>query len=165
MYRKFNAIIKRNYFWSLREWPYKNIKPRVIVDMFLDDNTSDSSEVSLRDYKFWCFNGVPKFMYCTVKCKNIYENFYDKDFNKVEINHGFSRHNPEFDKPINFEKMWSIASKLAKSTCAKWVRVDLFNVNGKIYFGEFTFYDWGGMRPFISFEQDKQLGKLIDLMS
>ena len=160
---KYKKILKKSYFWSLREWPYKNIKPRVIVDAFLDDHTAGDRAISLRDYKFWCFNGEPKYMYCTVKDTNVYENFYDKDFNPVDINHGFPRNNPEFEKPKNFEKMWELAGVLAKASQTKWVRVDFFNVDGKVYFGEFTFFDWGGMRPFVSKEQDIELGRLIDL--
>lgn len=161
--KKYKSILRQNYFWHLREWPYKNIKPRIIVDVLLDDNTADGREITLRDYKFWCFNGEPKYMYLTVKDKNIYENFYDKNFNPVYINHGFQRNNPEFEKPKNFEKMWNLAGKLAKASQTKWVRVDFFNIDGTIYFGEYTFYDWGGMKPFENEEQDMALGKLLNL--
>lgn len=160
---KYHPILKRNYFWGLREWPYKDIKPRIIADAFLDDNTADGRSISLRDYKFWCFNGVPLYMYCTVKDKDIYENFYDKDFHPVVINHRFRRSKPEFDKPKNFGKMWSLAGLLAKASEATFVRVDFFNVSGRIYFGEFTFYDWGGMRPFATYEQDLELGGLLNI--
>ena len=161
---KYKKIFRINYYWKGREWPYKNIQPRIIVDRFLDDNTAENSNISLRDYKFWCFNGVPKYMYCTVKDKNIYENFYDMDFNPVMwINHGFPRHIPEFTKPKNFEKMVELAGILSKKCGAAFVRVDFFNVEGKIYFGEFTFYDWGGLRPFASKDIDLKLGQLIKL--
>lgn len=161
--KKYQPILKRNYFWNLREWPYKNIKPRIIIDTFLDDHTAGKRSISLRDYKFWCFNGVPKYMYLTVKDEDIYENFYDRDFNPVEIDHGFPRHVPEFEKPKNFDKMWELAGILAKASQTKFVRVDFFNVNGKIYFGEFTFYDWGGLKPFADYQQDLELGLLISL--
>lgn len=146
-----------NYFYPLREWPYRDIQPRIIVDRYLDDHTGNE----LRDYKFWCFNGKPTYMYCTIKGKNIFENFYDMNFQVVPINHGFPRHQPEFEKPQNFELMKSLAAKL--STNIPFVRVDFFEVEGNVYFGEFTFYDWGGMRPFKKYEQDLELGRLIDL--
>lgn len=155
------AIIEHNlnvnYFFPLREWPYKNIKPRIIVDRFLDDLTG----TELRDYKFWCFNGNPTYMYVTIKGENIFENFYDMNFCPVMINHGFPRKRPEFKRPANFELMKELATKLSNDV--PFVRVDFFDVKGKVYFGEFTFYDWGGLRPFVEYKQDEELGKMIVL--
>ena len=88
-------------------------------------------------------------------------NFYDMDFNPVEINHGFERTNPEYQKPNNFEKMKEFAKIIASDF--PFVRVDFFNVKGKLYFGECTFYDWGGMRPFVDDEQDLKMGRLLKL--
>lgn len=153
---KIEANMAYNWFWYYREWPYKNIKPRIIVDKMLDDHTGNE----LRDYKFWCFNGTPTYMYCTIKGANVYENFYDMDFRPVMIDHGFPRHQPEFDRPANFELMKILAEKL--SVGIPFVRVDFFDIEGHIYFGEFTFYDWGGMRPFGG-EWDQYLGELIHL--
>lgn len=147
---------KINYFFPLREWPYKNIKPRIIVDQLLDDNSGHE----LRDYKFWCFNGKPTYMYITNKGKVIKENFYDMDFNPIAIDHGFERTVPEYEKPAEFEQMKTLAAKLSANI--PFVRVDFFDINGRIYFGEFTFYDWGGMRPFNG-EWDKRLGKYLDI--
>lgn len=145
---------KTNYFYPLREWPYKNIEPQIIIDRFLDDHTGNE----LRDYKWMCFNGSPIYMYYTIKGKNVYENFYDMEFKPVGIDHGFPRHKPEFEKPVNFELMKRLATKLSQGI--PFVRVDFFDVDGHVYFGEFTFYDWGGMRPFKS-DWDKRLGDLI----
>lgn len=146
-----------NFYWAYREWGYKNVQPRIIVDEFLDDYSGHE----LTDYKFWCFNGEPKIMYMTNKAFDIFENFYDMDFNPVKINHGFSRHFPEFEKPQNWDLMKELARKL--SSDMPFVRVDFFNVNEKVYFGEFTLYDWAGMQPFESYEQDLELGKYIQL--
>ncbi len=148
---------ERNWYPHLREWVYKDMKPQIIADKLLDDKTGNE----LRDYKIWCFNGEPKYIYITVKARSIYENFYDMNFEPVDINHGFERHTPEFDKPKAFEEMKELAAKL--SSGIPFVRVDFFYVNGKIYFGEFTFYDWGGMRPFANFDCDKYLGDLMNL--
>lgn len=148
--------LRINYFYPLREWPYKNIKPKIIVDQLLDDHSGRE----LRDYKFWCFNGTPTFMYITNKGKVIKENFYDMDFNPVSIDHGFERTIPEYEKPTSFEKMKELATQL--SAGIPFVRVDFFNVEGKIYFGEFTFYDWGGMRPFQN-GWDEKIGQYIQL--
>lgn len=149
----------RNYFYTFREWGYKDVERRIIADQFLDDGSGDQ----LLDYKFWCFNGKPKYMYITIKGKGIYENFYDMDFNIVDINHNFPRHKPEFEKPGSFELMKELAEKLAAGISLPFVRIDFFYVKGKIYFGEFTFYDWGGIRPFADYKQDLELGSLITL--
>ncbi len=154
---RLNRSLKLNYYYSFREWPYKNVKQRIIADMMLDDHTGDV----LRDYKWWCFDGKPTYMYLTVKNDNVYENFYDMEFNPVNINHKFKRAEPEFEKPECFEEMKMLAAKLSKGI--PFVRVDFFQINGKVYFGEFTFYDWGAMRRFASDEQDLKLGKLINI--
>lgn len=133
------------------------IPPRVLVDKYLDDNTGNE----LRDFKFWCFNGTPQVMYMTIKGKNIYENFYDMDFNPVDINHGFPRHKPEFERPLLFDKMKELAAIL--SNCIPFVRVDFFCVGGQIYFGEYTFYDWAGIHPFVSYVQDLKIGSWLKL--
>lgn len=157
--KKMNKSLRLNYFYACREWPYKNIPPRIIADELLDDHSGKE----LNDYKFWCFNGVPKYMYCTVKTnrENIYENFYDMNFNPVNIDHGWPRRDSEFEKPAAFEEMKVLAKKLSKGI--PFVRVDFFYVNGRVYFGEYTFFDWAGLQPFGTYEQDLELGKLIDL--
>lgn len=155
--KKLNLAMSMNYFYACREWPYKNIPHRIIADELLDDH---SGRV-LNDYKFWCFNGEPKYMYCTVKSSNVYENFYDMDFNPVDINHGFPRRQPEFERPEAFDLMKQLAGKLSQGV--PFVRVDFFYVDGKVYFGEFTFFDWAGLQPFNSYQQDLELGKLIQI--
>lgn len=155
--RYIDTYFHHNYYWHLREWPYKEIKPRIIAEELLNDNTGEV----LRDYKFWCFSGKPTYMYCTVKGTAVYENFYDMDFNPVDINHGFPRHTPEFEKPAQFEKMKALATQLSSNV--PFVRIDFYEVNGRVYFGEYTFYDWGGMKPFNDEAQDVALGKLIVL--
>lgn len=154
--KKVEHNLRTNYFLPNREWPYKNIKPRIIIDRYLDDHTGNE----LRDYKFWCFNGKPTYMYCTIKGKNIFENFYDMEFNPVNVDHGFPRHQPEFEKPANFELMKDLAATLSENI--PFVRVDFFDVDGKVYFGEFTFFDWAGMRPFGG-EWVLRLGNQIEL--
>lgn len=148
-----------DYYAPIREWVYKDLCPRVIADELL---AAGKSEGVLLDYKFWCFDGEPKYMYITVKDDDVFENFYDMDFNPVGINHGFKRMTPEFGRPVSFEKMKSLARTL--SAGLPFVRVDFFEVDGHPYFGEFTFYDWGGMQPFADFRQDIELGQLIKIM-
>ena len=154
--KKFKHLLSLNNYWGGREWIYKDIPPRLIAEELLDDDSGHE----LTDYKFWCFNGEPKYMYVTNKGEQIYENFYDMDFNVVDISHGFLRRQPEYDKPAEFEKMKEFAVQLSKGI--PFARVDFFDVKGKIYFGEFTFYDWGGLRPFEG-DWDEKLGKMLQL--
>ena len=154
---KIEKALKTNYFYKSREWPYKNIIPRILIEEYLDDHVGNE----LCDYKFWCFNGIPRVVYFTNKSDKIYENFYDIYFKPLDISHGFPRHEPEFTRPNNFEEMIKLATKLSKDI--PFVRVDFFNVDSKIYFAEFTFYDWGGFKPFSNKEWDVKLGSWIKL--
>lgn len=163
---KLDNCLKNTLFLKTREWPYKQVNPRIIADEYLEDGHHTPNEaISLNDYKFWCFNGVPKMMYITVKDEKVFENFYDKDFNPVHINHNFDRLQPEFEKPEGYEEMWNLAGKLSTASHSPFVRVDFFNIRGKIYFGEFTFYDWAGLRPFVSDKQDYELGSWINIQN
>ena len=148
---------KSNYFYAKREWVYKDIPRRIIADQYLEDGTG----MQLRDYKFWCFNGVPKYMYFTIKGEKSYENFYDMDFNIVDIDHGFKRFVPEFVRPEAYEEMKHLAEIISKDL--PFARIDFFYVKGKVYFGEVTFYDWAGMRAFSNYDTDLKLGELITL--
>ena len=156
--KRFNkkTLQGKNWYWHLREYPYKYVEPRIIAEEFLDEGTGHE----LHDYKFYCFNGEPAYMYVTNKGANIYENYYDLKFRPIDISHGYKRVHPEFSKPTNFEKMIELARVLSKGL--PFVRVDFFNVNDKLYFGEFTFYDWGGMKP-LNEHWEQSLGDMIKL--
>ena len=155
--KKLNKCIKTEYYYGAREWPYKDVEHVIFAEQYLDDKSGHE----LRDYKFWCFNGVPIYMYITNKGSVVKENFYDMDFNPVDINHGFYRTVPEYEKPEHFEEMKDLATLLSKNI--PFVRVDFFCVNGHVYFSEFTFFDWGGTRRFIPEKTDIILGDLIKL--
>ena len=153
----FKRSLSNTNYQHLREWVYKDLKPRIIADELLDEGTG----LELHDYKFWCFGGEPKVMYCTNKAQDIYENFYDMDFKPLSISHGFRRMKPEFTKPAEFELMKQLAAQLSKNI--PFVRVDFFDVNGRVYFGEYTFYDWGGMKPVSDSSWEMKLGDYIKL--
>ena len=156
--KEMNNSLGKNLFYSLGEWPYKNVPPRVMAEKLLEHHqTSDNSP--LIDYKFWCFSGKPTLMYFSIKGDGCYENFYDMDFTPVDINHGWPRHQPEFEKPISWDKMKELAAILSKDI--PFVRVDFYEIDGKPYFGELTFFDWAGLRPFDSYTTDLKLGDLI----
>lgn len=156
--RRFNkkTLNRKNWYWHLREWPYKHVEPGIIAEEYLDEGTGHE----LHDYKFYCFNGIPTYMYITNKGRHIYENYYDMNFVPVDISHGYERRIPEYEVPENFEKMKELATVLSQGH--PFIRIDFFNINGKLYFGEFTFYDWGGMKP-LNRKWEKMLGDLIDL--
>ena len=150
------TITKKNWYWPSREWAYKHIEPCILAEEYLDEGTGHE----LHDYKFWCFNGVPTFMYITNKGTVVKENFYDMNFNPVNIDHGFERTIPEYEKPVNFEKMKELAAVLSNGL--PFVRIDFFNANGRLNFGECTFYDWAGLRPFGN-GWDEKLGCYLKL--
>jgi len=151
--------LSTSYYKFGLEWPYKNIKPRVLAEFLLEDGC----ENELIDYKWLCFNGEPQVMYITNKGTygEIYENYYDMDFNPLDINHNFPRRMSEYIKPQEFQKMKQLASILSKGL--SFIRIDFFDVNGKIYFGEYTFYDHAGLRPFTSEKWNIILGNMIEL--
>lgn len=160
--KRINKALKKNYFDYGREWPYKNVKPRIIAEKYMEDE----SGFELKDFKFFCFNGVPKLLF--VACdrgKQVEEtkfNFYDMDFNLLPFTNGHPNA-PEgrITKPETFEEMKEIAAELSKN--CPHVRVDLYSINGKTYFGELTFYHWSGFKPFDPPEWDKRIGDLLQL--
>lgn len=146
-----------NYYYYSREWPYRGVEKKIFAEEMLGN--LKQNEV-LNDYKFWCFNGVPQVMYVTCKSDDVFENFYDMDFKPLPIYHGSPRRSPEFERPAHFEKMKELAATLSKDI--PFVRVDFFYVDGKIYFAEFTFFDWGGFRAFND-DWDLRLGNYLKL--
>ena len=152
---------RSHYYWRSREWPYKNVKPRIIAEQYMEDE----SGYELKDYKFFCFDGEPKALFiATDRGKTDEEtkfDFYDMDFNHLPFTNGHPNATREIKKPAGFEEMKRIASQLSKGI--PHVRVDLYNINGKIYFGEITFFHWGGMKIFNPREWDYIFGEWIKL--
>ena len=150
--------LKQNYYWQGREWPYKNIKPRVLAEKFM----VDESGTELKDYKFFCFDGKPEFLFiATGRPYDTRFDFYDVEFNHLPFTNGHPNADYELKKPEKFEEMIEIASKLSKGL--KQSRIDLYNINGKIYFGEITFFHWDGYVPFEPEEWDYKFGEYIKL--
>lgn len=151
--------LRQNIYWSGREWVYKDIPRRIIAEKYLEDSSGE-----LRDYKFFCFNGTPIFMQLETgrfKGKNT-RNFYDMEWNLMPFGKGRA-HDPDFvvSKPERFEEMKSIAEALCKPF--QFVRVDLYQTNDKIYFGEFTFFPAGGTPNFRPSKYDEIVGDMWDL--
>lgn len=158
--KNLKARAKKSYYVYNKEYPYKYIKPRYIAEAYL----TDESGYELKDYKFFCFNGVPRFVqidfdrYISHK-----RNVYDANWNLLDLQIKFPKgHERVFEKPANYEEMLHVASKLSEGI--PHVRIDLYNVNGKIYFGEMTFFHGSGMESFIPVEWDYKFGEYINLI-
>ena len=159
--KKVNKAMKYNFYYIGREWPYKNIKPRIIAEEYMEDHI----DKELRDYKFFCFDGIAKFMFIATdrgvgKTKFDY---YDLDFNHLDIVQHYPNSDKEIKKPINFEKMIQFSEKITQYFKIKHARIDFYEVDGKLYFGEITFYHFSGLQPFKPNEWDKKIGDLLIL--
>ena len=159
--KKIEKSLNNNYYYSGREWPYKNVKPKIIVEEYMEDNTNKE----MRDYKFFCFNGKPEILYVSEGLENHETagiSFYDMNFKLVDCKRKDYRllsYTPEI--PKTFEKMKEFAAILSKDM--PHVRVDFYEINGNLYFGELTFFTCSGMVPFEKEEWDYKLGSLIKL--
>lgn len=153
--------LKINPFWKNREYPYKNIKPRIIAEQYMEDE----SGYELKDYKFFCFDGEAKYIFvATDRGKEGEEtkfDFFDMDWNHLPFTNGHPNSSKSINKPDNFEKMRVLSCELSKGI--PHVRVDLYNINGKIYFGELTFYHWSGLMPFVPEKWDYEFGNELVL--
>lgn len=157
--KKINKCLKRNFYYYGREWPYKNVKPRIIVEKILNLN---EGKKELVDYKFWCFNGKPKLcLICTDRQINLKETFYDMDWNLLNLKRPNHDIDETIEKPINFELMKELSQKLSKDI--SFVRVDFYEVNGRVYFGELTFYPASGFNRFEPEKWDYILGNMLDI--
>ena len=154
--KKINQSLKKNFYYAGREWPYKNVKPRIIIEKYMGSN--------LNDYKIFCFNGEPRFtLVCSNRCGNDKNtDFYDNDWKLLPFTRENHKNNPKgIDKPKNLSEMLDIARKLSKGI--PFVRVDLYDIDNQVYFGELTFYPSAGFEGFHPAEWDKKLGDMIKL--
>lgn len=153
--------LKHNFYYALREWPYKNVKPLIIAEKYMEDSATEE----LRDYKFFCFNGQSKALFIASERNNDQEetkfDFYDMAFNHLAITNGHPNSKVRIEKPRCFDEMKMLAEKL--SIGHPHVRVDFYEVNGKVYFGEMTFYHWSGLVPFNPEKWDLEFGNWIKL--
>ena len=155
--------LKQNYYYAGREWPYKNVKPRVLAEKLLVDESNPLGGIT--DYKFFCFNGeVDSVMVCTERNTGkpkFY--FFSKEWNLKRYNKSSLGLPSNFKivKPRNVDAMFDLASALSRNI--PFVRIDLYSVGGKIYFGEFTFYPNCGVDSNILHDADVALGSKINL--
>ena len=156
--------LKRNYYWGSREWPYKNVKPRIIAEAYMED---ENEAKGLTDYKFFCFGGEAKMIYVSQGLEDHSTasiSFYDMEGKQMPFRRSdFKPMKEGFPVPENFREMTEVANQLAEKIPCPFSRVDLYSVNGNIYFSEITFSPCSGMIPFEPKEWDLKLGEWIDL--
>jgi hypothetical protein len=159
--KKIESHLKTNYYWHTREWPYKYVRPRIIAESYL----VDESGYELKDYKFFCFNGKVKYLFIAtdrgVPDQETKFDFYDEDFLHLPIKNGHENADRILVCPPEFEEMKKYAAALSKGFPAS--RIDFYDVDGNVYFGEITFFHWGGMMPFEPEEWDRIFGDQIIL--
>jgi len=144
--------LEENYYWKGFEAQYFHIKPLVIIESFLEDDKADE----LLDYRFFCFGGEP----CIIQVDNNAHDinpFYDLNWGKIDLNYRINFKDVDIPCPPNLDEMLGAARKL--SSGIDFVRVDLYNVQGKVYFGEMTFTPVGGRFNFTPESWDNELGQ------
>ena len=153
--------LKVNFFWAGREWPYKNVKPRIIAEQYMEDATTSE----LRDYKFFCFDGTPRYLFIATERQNKEEDtkfdFFDMDYKHLDIRNGHPNATVPPKKPGCFDEMKRLAGILSEGI--PQVRADFYEVNGVVYFGELTLFHWSGAVAFEPEEWDKEFGEWIIL--
>lgn len=158
---KLNRSLKEDIYRILREWPYKNVKPRILAEKYIEPRPDIKD---LPDYKFFCFNGEPK--YCQVitgRGTKMSVDFFDKEWNHQSFQEpdSYPFADVEPSKPEHLEKMWAAAAKLAEGI--PFSRIDFYDVQENVYFGEITFYPTSGMGRFRPDQYNKILGKMISI--
>lgn len=178
-----NKRLSNNYYKQWREWPYKNVSPKIIAEQYIDVTQNTplkcgdimsveelQCEQGLLDYKFMCFSGRVQALFLDIgvvkgsskHAENYYRNVYDREFNLLPVKETRENYPLKIKMPDNFNQMVEIAEKL--SSGMPHVRVDLYNVKGRIFFGEFTFFHGSGLSNFfIPKEWDKIFGNWIEL--
>lgn len=158
--KELKKAMKMDYSLQNREWHYKNIKRKIIAEKYM----VDESGTQLKDYKFFCFDGEVKAMFvATDRGVDTRFDFYDSDFNHLNMLNGHENAVNPISKPCGFDKMKALAEKL--SVGLPHARIDFYDINGKVYFGEVTFYHWSGFTPFEPKEWDYTFGSWITLPS
>lgn len=157
---KIEKCLDRNYYFRSREWPYKNIAPRVLAEEYLSDGSGEEP----RDYKVFCFGGTPRLiLVCQSRFSGsgLTEDFYDTNWQLTEITRPGRDRGPLIPRPVHLEEMLHTAAQFAAGI--PFLRVDFYDTPEALYFGEFTFFPSSGFVGFEPEKWDETLGKWIDL--
>lgn len=156
----FEERMKKNYYYAGREWPYKDVEPRIIAEKLMGDYSCQE----LKDYKMMCFNGKVQ---CTFVCSDRFASsglkvtFFDNDWRVLPFERHYPKSSINISKPKCFNKMINLSEKL--TTDIPFARIDFYEIEGKVYFGEITFYPGCGFEEFNPDCWDRKLGALINL--
>ena len=156
--KHFTNRLKHDFFYAGREYPYKGIKPYIMIEKLM----VDTGKSDITDYKFFCFDGVPKVvLIATDRQTDCRFDYFDMVFNHLDIIDHCPQSEKPIEKPLCFDKMKELAAELSQGI--KTVRMDFYEINGQIYFGEYTFFSGGGFDLYIQPEWEKQMGDWINL--
>lgn len=159
---KMEKSLSTNYYKISREWPYKNVQPRIIAEKFIQNNYNGKEE--LNDYKFMCFNGKVK---CSFVCsgrftdRGLHVTFFDREWNVLPFKRDYPYEEKGLLKPKRYDEMLELSEKLSEEL--PFSRIDFYEVNGQIYFGEITLFPGGGFEAFQPEEWDYRLGSWLTL--
>jgi hypothetical protein len=159
--KEMSRWLETNYFLGNREWVYKNIKPRIICEKFIEQEDSDE----LRDYRFFCFNGEPKFITVDLSIndkKKTRRNLYDLEWNLMDEEISYPRElDIKINKPNKLDEMIELSKRLSSEF--PHARVDFYYIEGKIIFGEITFFHQSGMGKVRPIEFEEEMGSWLKL--
>lgn len=154
----FERRLAMNAYCLGREYPYKDVPPKMMAEAFME--APDGGGIN--DYKFFCFHGEPKLLFvATDRATDVRFDFFDMDFQHLDIVNIHEQSGKEIQKPSCFEEMKSLAETLSQGM--EFVRIDLYEIGGRVYFGEFTFFHGGGFYLFHPAHWEKDLGDLLPL--
>lgn len=167
-----NKSLKRNFYYLGREWPYKGVHPRILAEKFMtesasleDDIGKSTVEIGLTDYKFYCFNGVPKFLYISKGLEDhttALMTFVTMDWKIAPFQRtDFAGFKELPKKPEHYDEMVEYATKLSEGI--PFVRVDLYEIQNTVYFSEMTFSPSSGYALFSPGEWENTIGEWLKL--
>ena len=164
---KLRKSLNKNFYYDYREWPYKNIQRRIMAEKYMEENCSMSDSVpqGLIDYKFYCFNGEPRFLYVSKGLEDHSTaaiSFITMDWQFAPyVRKDFKPFSEIPARPVTFDRMVEVAREL--SAGKDFLRVDLYEIDGKVYFSELTFFPSAGTMPFVDYKYDLEIGSMLRL--
>lgn len=159
--KKLNTSLARNYYLNGREWCYKDVKPRILAEKYLEE----LGEAEIIDYKFYCFHGEPKFLYISQGLENHNTARLDYvmlDWTKAPFYRSDYKHFEKLPpRPQRFEQMLDISRELSKGI--PFIRVDLYEIAGEVFWSELTFYPGSGFSAFEPNDWEDRIGEWLEI--
>lgn len=157
--KKIEASLKVNYYWRGREWPYKNVRPRILAEAYMQDG----EKLCLPVYKVFNFNGETRIIQAIQndKTENETIDYFDTGWNRLDLRQNYPNSPEPLEKPAQLEQLLQLSKTLSKGF--PFIRTDWYVINNKLYFSEYTFYSDSGTAKFHPEEWDRKLGDWIQL--